>query len=65
MTRREQILGAMGRQDPESIAFPAKGLYANSLAHIKDTDAAIFAVTNNQVMLGVEETARYVVSMAT
>mmetsp|Transcript_10477 Transcript_10477/g.18920 ORF Transcript_10477/g.18920 Transcript_10477/m.18920 type:complete len:219 (-) Transcript_10477:503-1159(-) len=64
MTGRKKILGTMRGKDPKAISLPTEGLYAHTLGHIPDTNAAILRVGNDEFLLGVEETARYIVGMA-
>mmetsp|Transcript_11249 Transcript_11249/g.32344 ORF Transcript_11249/g.32344 Transcript_11249/m.32344 type:complete len:424 (-) Transcript_11249:228-1499(-) len=65
VTGGEQVLVAVRGQDPEPVPLPAEGLHANALGDVPDSDAAILAVGDDQVVLGVEETARDVVGVPT
>ena len=63
VARGQQILRAVGGQDPEPVSLPPEGLDADALGHVPDADAAILRVGNDEVMLGMKEAARDVVGM--
>ena len=64
MSSSQQVLRTVCRKDPEAITLPSKSLDTNSLTHIPNPNAPILTITNDKVLLGMEQTTRNIIRMS-